>query len=41
VNAHADRTIRFIEPVTTLAIVYFLVKEGRGAWEGEACCDDE
>jgi divalent metal cation (Fe/Co/Zn/Cd) transporter len=30
----------WIDAVTSLAIVYFLVKEGREAWQGEDCCDD-
>jgi hypothetical protein len=25
--------------VASLAIVWFLVREGREAWAGEACCD--
>ena len=29
----------WIDPLASLAIVYFLVKEGREAWEGEECCD--
>lgn len=29
----------WIDPLASLAIVYFLVKEGREAWEGEGCCD--
>jgi divalent metal cation (Fe/Co/Zn/Cd) transporter len=28
----------WIDGVTSLAIVYFLVKEGREAWEGAHCC---
>lgn len=31
----------WVDGVTALAIVYFLVKEGREAWEGEECCADE
>ena len=31
----------WIDGVTSLGIVYFLVKEGREAWEGEACCKDD
>ena len=27
------------DAVAALSIVYFLIKEGREAWEGEACCD--
>lgn len=30
----------WIDGVGSLAIVWFLVKEGREAWEGEECCDD-
>ena len=30
----------WIDGVTSLAIVYFLVKEGREAWVGESCCED-
>ncbi|MBS0278106.1 MAG: cation transporter [Proteobacteria bacterium] len=30
----------WVDPVASLAIVYFLVKEGREAWEGDECCDD-
>lgn len=29
----------WIDPVASLAIVYFLVKEGREAWAGDTCCD--
>ena len=31
----------WIDGVTALALVYFLVKEGREAWQGEDCCDAE
>ena len=31
----------WLDAVTALAIVWFLVKEGREAWRGEACCGDE
>jgi divalent metal cation (Fe/Co/Zn/Cd) transporter len=32
----------WIDPVTSLVIVWFLVKEGREAWSGEACgCADD
>ena len=31
----------WVDGITSLAIVYFLVKEGREAWEGEECSDDE
>jgi divalent metal cation (Fe/Co/Zn/Cd) transporter len=30
----------WIDAVTSLAIVYFLVREGREAWQGDDCCDD-
>jgi divalent metal cation (Fe/Co/Zn/Cd) transporter len=30
----------WVDAVTSLGIVWFLVKEGREAWEGEECCDD-
>ena len=30
----------WVDAVTSLAIVWFLVKEGREAWNGEACCCD-
>jgi len=30
----------WVDAVTSLAIVWFLIKEGREAWEGEACCGD-
>jgi divalent metal cation (Fe/Co/Zn/Cd) transporter len=29
----------WIDSVTSLAILWFLIKEGREAWAGEACCD--
>jgi divalent metal cation (Fe/Co/Zn/Cd) transporter len=29
----------WVDGVTSLAIVYFLVKEGREAWEGANCCE--
>lgn len=29
-----------VDAVTSLAIVWFVVKEGRGAWADEDCCDD-
>lgn len=32
--------IWWVDSVASLAIVYFLVKEGREAWEGEECDDD-
>jgi divalent metal cation (Fe/Co/Zn/Cd) transporter len=31
----------WIDGVTALALVWFLVKEGREAWRGEDCCDAE
>jgi divalent metal cation (Fe/Co/Zn/Cd) transporter len=30
----------WIDSVTSLGIVWFLVKEGREAWAGEECCDN-
>jgi divalent metal cation (Fe/Co/Zn/Cd) transporter len=30
----------WVDAVTSLAIVYFLVKEGREAWTGAECCDE-
>jgi divalent metal cation (Fe/Co/Zn/Cd) transporter len=30
----------WIDAVTSLGIVWFVVKEGREAWQGEECCDD-
>ena len=30
----------WIDAVTSLGIVWFIIKEGREAWKGEACCDD-
>jgi divalent metal cation (Fe/Co/Zn/Cd) transporter len=30
----------WIDAVTSLGIVWFVVKEGREAWQGEDCCDD-
>jgi divalent metal cation (Fe/Co/Zn/Cd) transporter len=29
------------DPIAALGIVYFLVREGREAWNGEGCCDDD
>ncbi len=29
------------DPIASLAIVYFAIREGREAWEGELFCDDE
>lgn len=31
----------WVDAATSLVIVYFLVKEGREAWEGEECCDHD
>ena len=31
----------WVDAVTSLAIVWFLVKEGREAWAGEECCADD
>ena len=31
----------WVDPVASLAIVWFLVREGREAWSGEDCCDDD
>jgi divalent metal cation (Fe/Co/Zn/Cd) transporter len=28
------------DPIAALGIVYFLVREGREAWNGEDCCDE-
>lgn len=30
----------WVDGVTSLAIVFLLVKEGREAWQGDNCCDD-
>jgi divalent metal cation (Fe/Co/Zn/Cd) transporter len=30
----------WVDSVTSLGVVWFLVKEGREAWSGEACCCD-
>jgi divalent metal cation (Fe/Co/Zn/Cd) transporter len=30
----------WIDPVASLAIVWFLVREGREAWNGDECCHD-
>lgn len=30
----------WVDAVTSLAIVWFLIKEGREAWAGEECCGD-
>jgi divalent metal cation (Fe/Co/Zn/Cd) transporter len=29
----------WVDPLASLAIVWFLIREGREAWEGEECCD--
>lgn len=31
----------WVDAATSLAIVYFLVKEGREAWRGDACCEND
>lgn len=31
----------WIDSVTSLAILWFLIREGREAWAGEDCCDDD
>ncbi len=31
----------WVDAATSLAIVFFLVKEGREAWRGEACCEND
>ncbi len=31
----------WVDGVTSLAIVYFLVKEAHEAWKAEACCEDD
>jgi divalent metal cation (Fe/Co/Zn/Cd) transporter len=30
----------WVDPLASLGIVWFLIREGREAWEGEDCCDD-
>jgi hypothetical protein len=30
----------WVDAVTSLAIVWFIVKEAREAWSGEGCCSD-
>jgi divalent metal cation (Fe/Co/Zn/Cd) transporter len=30
----------WLDPLASLAIVWFLVREGREAWKGESCCDE-
>jgi len=29
----------WVDPLASLAIVWFLIREGREAWKGEECCD--
>jgi divalent metal cation (Fe/Co/Zn/Cd) transporter len=29
----------WVDPLASLGIVWFVVREGREAWEGEDCCD--
>jgi divalent metal cation (Fe/Co/Zn/Cd) transporter len=31
----------WVDAVTSLAIVWFVIKEGREAWSGEDCCDHD
>jgi divalent metal cation (Fe/Co/Zn/Cd) transporter len=31
----------WVDAVTSLAIVWFVIKEGREAWKGEDCCDHD
>jgi divalent metal cation (Fe/Co/Zn/Cd) transporter len=31
----------WVDSITSLAIIYFIVKEAREAWNGEDCCDDD
>ena len=31
----------WVDGAASLAILYFLVKEGREAWEGEECCEED
>jgi divalent metal cation (Fe/Co/Zn/Cd) transporter len=30
----------WVDPLASLGVVWFLIREGREAWEGEECCDD-
>jgi divalent metal cation (Fe/Co/Zn/Cd) transporter len=30
----------WVDPLASLGIVWFVIREGREAWEGEKCCDD-
>jgi divalent metal cation (Fe/Co/Zn/Cd) transporter len=29
----------WVDPLASLAVVWFLIREGREAWDGEECCD--
>jgi divalent metal cation (Fe/Co/Zn/Cd) transporter len=29
----------WVDPLASLGVVWFLIREGREAWEGEDCCD--
>jgi divalent metal cation (Fe/Co/Zn/Cd) transporter len=31
----------WVDPVASLAILWFLVREGREAWSGDNCCDED
>jgi divalent metal cation (Fe/Co/Zn/Cd) transporter len=39
--AQATLDIWWVDSVASLGIVWFLVREGREAWEGEECCDSD
>jgi divalent metal cation (Fe/Co/Zn/Cd) transporter len=39
--AHLAIPAWWVDPFGSLAIVWFLVREGREAWSGEECCDDD
>ena len=30
----------WVDPLASLGIVWFVIREGREAWEGETCCDE-
>jgi divalent metal cation (Fe/Co/Zn/Cd) transporter len=30
----------WVDPLASLGVVWFVIREGREAWEGEKCCDD-
>jgi hypothetical protein len=30
----------WVDAVTSVAILWFLIREGREAWSGDKCCDD-